>query len=183
MLVWGGTLLMAATLFACGGQQAQPEKSTAPEVSAAKLTKKYTNVLCYAFKSTPQIAKDYPNAVNDLQHSTINALKAKNRFRTVGLLKLDQKTSGKTLLVKADVTDLRIVSGAARMWGGVFAGSSGIEVKLQLIDGGTKKVIRQETLNSNNNAWAASYTGGSSDQSLPTDMGQILANYITAIMP
>lgn len=183
MLIWGITILMVATLCACGGQEAQPEKAEAPQASAAKLNKKYTKVLCYAFESTPQIAKDYPNAVNTMQHSTITALQMKNQFSDVGMLKRNQKTSGNTLLVKAKVTDLRIVSSAARMWGGVFAGSSGIELNLELIDGGTKQVVRNEVLNSHNNAWAASYAYGSSDRSLPDDMGKIMANYISAIMP
>jgi hypothetical protein len=183
MLIWGIAFLMVATLYACGGQQSQPEQAAAPEASSAKLPKKYANILSYVFESTPQVAKEYPNAVNTVQQSMTTALQQKNRFKNVGMLKMNQKTKGDTLLVKATVTDLRIVSGAARMWGGVFVGSSGIEVKLTLIDGGTKQQIREEVLNSNNNAWAASYTGGSSDQSLPDDMGKILANYITAIMP
>jgi hypothetical protein len=183
MLVWAIALLMVASLYACGGQQAQPDQAEAPQASAAKLTKKYADVLCYAFETTPEIAKDYPDAISTVQHSTITALQMKNRFNKVALLQPNERAKGDTLLVKANVTDLRIVSGAARMWGGVFAGSSYIEVKVQLIDGGTQQVVRDEVLNSHNNAWAASYAYGSSDRSLPDDMGKIMAEYITAIMP
>lgn len=182
MFIWAITILMVAALTACGGQQAQPEEEAA-QASSAKLDKTYANILCYAFESTPQIAKDYPNAVSTLQASMMTALQMKNQFDTIAMLKKGQSTSGKDLLVKANVNDLRIVSSAARMWGGVFAGSSGIELDLQLIDGATKEVVRQETLNTYNNPWAASYAYGSTDRSLPDDMGKIMANYITAIMP
>jgi len=183
MFVWGTALLMMVSLYACGGQQAQPEEAEAPPPSAAKLSKKYTDVLCYAFETTPEIAKDYPDATSTFQHSLLTALQMKNRYNKVAMLKLNERTKGDTLLVKAKVTDLRIVSGAARMWGGVFAGSSYINVNLQLIDGGTKQVVREELLDSSNNAWAASYAYGSTDRSLPDDMGKIVAEYITAIMP
>ncbi len=183
MLCWAITVAMIAMLSACGGQEAQPEQTEAPQASEAKLSKKYADILCYSFETTPQIAKDYPNAVDTMQHSMMTALQMKNQFNKVAVLKMNQKTSGNSLLVKAKVNDLRIVSSAARMWGGVFAGSSGIEINLQLIDGGTNKVVREEVLNSHNNAWAASYAYGSSDRSLPDDMGKIMANYISAIMP
>jgi len=183
MFVWGTALLMMVSLYACGGQQAQPEENEAPPPSAAKLSKKYAGVLCYQFETTPEIAKDYPDATSTLQHSLITALQMKNRFNKVAMLKLNERTKGDTLLVKAKITDLRIVSGAARMWGGVFAGSSYINVDLQLIDGGTKQVVREEPLSSSNNPWAASYAYGSTDRSLPDDMGKIVAEYITAIMP
>ena len=183
IFVWGTALLMMVSLYACGGQQAQPEEAEAPPPSAAKLSKKYAHVLCYAFETTPEIAKDYPDATSTFQHSLITALQMKNRFNKVAILKLNERTKGDTLLVKAKVTDLRIVSGAARMWGGVFAGSSYINVNLQLIDGGTIQVVREELLDSSNNAWAASYAYGSTDRSLPDDMGKIVAEYITAIMP
>ena len=182
MLIWGITILMVAMLSACGGQEAQPEEE-APQASAAKLSKKYTDILCYAFEATPQIAKDYPNAVETMQHSMITALEMKNLFDRVGMVKRNQKIRKDTLLVKAKVTDLRIVSGMARMWGGVFAGSSGIELTMQLIDGTTGKEVRKEVLNSSVNAWGATYSSGSSDRSLPDDMGKIMANYLTAIMP
>lgn len=183
VLIWGITVLMVATLSACGGQEAQPEQAEAPQASAAKLNKKYTDIFCYAFEATPQIAKDYPNAVETMQKSMIDSLEMKNQYDRVGMLKRNQKLRKDTLLVKAKVTDLRIVSGAARMWGGVFAGSSGIELTMQLIDGTTGKEIRKEVLNSSVNAWGATYSSGSSDRSLPDDMGKIMANYITAIMP
>ncbi len=168
------------SLYACGGQQAQPEEQ-AKEIP--KLQKKYTKLLVYPFTTTPEIQKDYPDATTEIMSSMITALQMKGVFQSVGVAKNNQKTYSNTLILRADITDLRVVSGAARFWGGVFAGSSGVDVSLTMIEGGTKKQLRQEAMNSSNNAWGAAYSGGSSDQSLLSDMGKIMAGYVTSSLP
>lgn len=175
-------LLITCSIIACGGQQAQPE-SESGSAKVAPLAKAYQNILCHKFESTPEIQKDYPTAVSELQHSAIAALQMNNTFNKVEMAKPGQTVDQNTLLVKANITYMRIVSGAARFWGGAFAGSSGVELELQLIDGATNEVVRKEKLDSHNNAWGAAYSGGSTDKSLASDMGKILAGYITASMP
>lgn len=179
-----GSVLLLIALTACAGRQTQPETAAAQEATAPEvvpLAKSYSKVLFYSFSSTPDIAKDYPSAAADVQHSAMTALSMKNKFKQVGVAK--GKTDARSLLLKVKVTELRIVSSAARIWGGVFAGSSNVNLDVQLIDGATGKTVRQEQLSSANNAWAASYSGGSTDQSLLGDMGKILADYIVAVNP
>lgn len=185
----GLTLLLIA-LTACSGRQAKPEKAATPEKTpaqatttpkVAKLHKRYSKVLFYSFSSTPEIAKDYPSAATDVQHSAMAALSMKHKFRRVGMTR--GRTDSHSLLVKVKVIELRIVSSTARMWGGIFAGSSEVILEVQLIDGATRKTVRQEKLSSANNAWAAAYSGGSTDKSLLSDMGKILADYIVAANP
>ncbi|KJS29690.1 MAG: hypothetical protein VR64_19395 [Desulfatitalea sp. BRH_c12] len=176
--------LLAIALNACAGQQANSETDTAEEKAAApvavKLPKSYTKLMCYAFSSTPEIAKDYPAAAGDVQHSMMTALSMKNSFSEIGMAKAG-KADAKALLLKATVTEMRIVSSAARIWGGVFAGSSNVALDLELIDGATGKVVRQEKLSTANNAWGATYSGGSTDHSMLNDMGKIVADYIAAV--
>lgn len=172
--------VLMISLYACGGQEAQPEQ---PVVKITKLSKKYTKVVIYPFTTTAEIAKDYPDATTELMSSMMTSLQMKGAFQSVKVANKDQKLDRNTLALKADITNLRIVSGAARFFGGVFAGSSGVDVKLTMIDGKTKKVLRDEPMNSSNNAWAASYSSGSTDKSLISDMGNILAGYIMACMP
>jgi Domain of unknown function (DUF4410) len=189
----GSTLLMIA-LTACAGRHAKTETTAAPEKAPAsekapaqatttptvvKLPKRYSKVLFYSFSSTPEIAKDYPSAAADVQHSAMAALSMKHKFRRVGMA--HHKTDSHSLLVKVKVIELRIVSSTARIWAGFFAGSSDVTLDVQLIDGASRKAVRQEKLSSANNAWAAAYSGGSTDQSLLSDMGKILADYITAV--
>jgi len=165
------------SLYGCSGQQAQPEQAP---VKVSKLDKKYTRILVYPFTTTDQIQKDYPDAASEMMSSMMTALQMKGEFKSVNVAKKGQRTDGNTLILKADITSMRIVSKAARFWGGAFAGSSGVELNLKMIDGGTGKVVREKPLSSSNNAWGAAYTYGSSDSSLPNDMGKIIAGYVEA---
>ena len=110
-------------------------------------------------------------------------LENKKTFASVAREKASMKYQPGTLMVKANVSDIRIVHGAARFWGGAFAGSSFMNIDLKLVDAATGKVVREKHIDSSNNAWAASWTGGSSDRSLPADMGKIIAEYVCSIMP
>lgn len=176
-----GFLLVLFLLVSCGGKQGQPEEQAAAPVQ--KLDKKYDTLLFAPFTATPAIAKDYPAAAAELQHSAMTALQLGNDFKKVGTIADDAPAGGKTLLIKANIIDMRIVSGAARFWGGAMAGSSGVEFDLQLVDRATDKVVREEKLSSWNNPFGAAWTGGSTDNSLMADMGKITAQYLIDAMP
>ncbi len=182
-------LLVAFPLVSCVGTQksqtSQPEpvEQTEQTVSVKKLDKKYDTLLFSAFTIQPEFAKDYPEAAQTLQKSMLTALQEEKMFKKVAATPENTSTKGNTLLITADITNMRIVSDSARIWGGGFAGSSGIELDLKLIDAVTGKVVRSEKMSSWNNAWAASWSFGSSDHSLLNDMGKILARYVVDSMP
>jgi hypothetical protein len=133
------------------------------------------------FTAKPEIAKDYPQAAKDIQRGMMASLQMEDRFKKVITASEGQSVTGDTLLVKADITEMRIVPTAARIWGGPMAGSSGVELTLQLIDSETQKTVREEKLSSWNNAWGASWSG--SDNTLLSDMGKIVAQYVVDSMP
>ena len=175
-------LFILLSLVSCVGKQtAQTEQAPAPTV--AKLEKNYDNLYFLPFTAKPEVSKDYPQAANELQRSMVTTLQRGKSFKKVSTGTSKQSSDAKTLVVKANIIEMRIVSGSARMWGGAFAGSSGIEFDLQLIDGASGKVVRKEHMSSWNNAFAASWSGGSSDNSLLDDMGKITAQYIIDSMP
>ncbi len=160
------------------GQTTQTEQA-APVVK--KLDKFYDNLMFSTFTAKSEIAKDYPQAAKEIQHTMMASLQMEDRFKKVVTASEGQPPTGETLIIKADVTDLRIVSTSARIWGGPMAGSSGIELNLQLIDSATQKVIREEKISSWNNAWGASWSG--SDNTLLADMGKLTAQYVIDAMP
>lgn len=176
MLLW-----VTLSMIACGGQQSKPDSAKAPET--VPLAKAYRNILCYKVECTPEIKEGYPEAAAELQQSTIAALQMKKMFDKIEMAKPGQAAGDDTLLVKVDMTYLRIVSRAARQWAGLFVGSSGVELNIQLIDAATNTVVREEKMNTRNSVWAATYTFGSTDNSLVSDMGKILAEYVAASMP
>jgi len=85
------------------------------------------------------------------------------------------------LLVQSKITDMRIVGGVARILVGAWAGNSYMNIDVKLIEAATHEIVREKTISSANNAWAAAWTSGSSDRSLPTDMGKIIALYVNSI--
>ena len=187
--------VLAFFLFAfvaCGGGSAvksEPAASKEPAVASseagskeAPLGKKYDNIIFQKFEYDPQIEVDYPGAVAECEKSALESVIDKKVFASAARETPNAKHTG-ALLVKAKVTNLRIVSAGARMWGGAFAGSSEMSLQMKLIDASTGAVVREKVLSTNNNPWAASWTGGSSDRSLPTDLGKMVAEYLASIQP
>jgi len=190
------TLFLLFVFSACGGGKAVKSDTAAPvdtpaassaaaPAAASKevpLGKKYDRIVFQKFEFDPKIEADYPGAVADCEKSALEATIAKKSFASAEKEATGAKYAG-ALLVKARVTNLRIVSTAARMWGGVFAGSSDMSLQMKLIDASTGAVVREKELSTNNNPWAAAWTWGSSDKSLPSDLGKMVAEYLGTIQP
>ena len=186
------SLMLLVLMTSCAGKEVKSEPQAGsevkPDAKAAKdmdppLAKPYRVIVVADFETSAEIAKDYPNATQECQANTISGLKEKKFYQAVESGKAAMARRDGTLLVKAKVTGMRIVSGHARMWGGAFTGSSFMEVDLVLIDAATNTVVREKKLSSANNPWAAAWVGGASDQSLPADTGKMLAEYVHSVMP
>lgn len=173
--------LLLCFVAACAGQKTQTETPEAAP-KEAPLAKKYANIVVLDIKSTPEIETDYPEAAEECRTNIITALMMKNTFKSVSPGKKSKYEPG-TLLVKPEITEMRIVSTGARIWGGAFAGSSYMNIAISLIDADTNKVVRNKDLNSSNNAWGAAWSSGSTDRSLPSDMGKMIAAYVDAVVP
>ncbi len=181
-------LSMLFLIVACGGGQqakpdAKPEAQAEPQKPDPPLAAKYQNIVVRDLSATPEIKKDYPEALNECQSALIGELANQKKFKSVALAAPGKKCPPKTLVVQTRVSEIHIVHGAARFWAGAFAGSSYMNLDLKLMDAATGKVVREKEISSANNAWAAAWVGGSSDRTLPSDMGKIVAGYIGSIMP
>ncbi|WP_161630007.1 DUF4410 domain-containing protein [Desulfogranum mediterraneum] len=148
----------------------------------APLTTPFDNIIIGKFTSNRQIQTDYPKAARDCEQQIVKQLSANKGYKHITATN-SKKFAGKTAVVDLNIVDMRIASGAARMWGGAFAGSSFMEVTVKVRKAGSKKVIHQQLLSTSNNAWAAAYSGGSSDQSLPSDFGILIGEYLAKIIP
>jgi hypothetical protein len=198
------TVVFLLSLFACAGpskQQTQTSKEQPGTESKvvqgvekiqlesmdnipkmAPLKAAYDNIILRSFECSTQIKKDYPHAAIFCKESIISQLKSKKTYRHV-TDDTNKKFSGKSILADMKIVDMRITSGAARMWGGAFAGNSFMDVLLELRDADTKKVVHQKVLSTSNNAFGAAWSGGSSDRSLPSDLGTLIGEYIFRIVP
>lgn len=178
-------ILFLALFNACGGQQSHGEESGVQKedlpIDIPKLEKRYHKILCYNFDTTPKIKSEYSKEIDDMQNSMMASLKRKSEFETVGLIDSGREIDNDTLIIKADVTFMRIVGFWKRgydLWD-----RSWIDVNLKFIDGKTKKLLREKKVTSANNPIGAYFAWGKTDKSLPGDMGKILAEYIALSMP
>jgi len=185
-------LMLLVVMTSCAGKEVKSEPQAGsevkPDAKAAKdqdppLAKPYRVIVVAEFETSAEIVKDYPDATRECQANTVLGLQDKKFYKTVESGKAAMARRDGTLLVKAKVTGMRIVSGHARMWGGAFTGSSFMEVDLTLVDAATNTVVREKKLSSANNPWAAAWVGGASDRSLPADMGKVLAEYVHSVIP
>lgn len=162
---------------------AEVKSATLESVRQAKpLNASFNNVLFEELKTTDLIKKDYSEALNEFEKSVVSNLKGKNAFARVERA-TGATPSGKSLRVGVKIPDMRLASFGARFWGGALAGNSFMNVELELVDAASGKTLRTETLSTSNNAWGAAYAFGSSDRSLPADMGQIVAEYLYTVVP
>jgi hypothetical protein len=151
-------------------------------VTGAPLAAKYDNIIIGKFESSAQIQTDYPKAAQDCEQQMVKQLKSKKSYTNVTDDRA-KKFSGKTAVVDLKIVDMRITSSSARFWGGAFVGSSFMNVMLEVRNAGSDEVVHQKLLSTSNNAWAAAYSGGSSDQNLPADFGVLVGEYLSKIIP
>jgi hypothetical protein len=181
----GLILMLVAVLAACGGQsqgtQSETPASAEPFANDAPLDTAYTSIVVAPFGASDEVKESYPEALDESHSALMAALIKQERFQQVGKA-LNGSPDG-CLIVQTEVPEMRIVSGAARFWGGAFAGSSNMVMNVKLVDAKTQSVVREKRLESGNNAFAAAWTYGSSDRSLPTDMGNIVATYLAKVVP
>jgi hypothetical protein len=175
----------AAAFSACGGSRAdnvKAEENVAAEEKINPLAHRYSKLVFQGFTADSQISTDYPTALSECESAAMAAVISKNLFGAVEKKK-DGVKYNDALLVKGSIVDMRIVSGAARFWAGAMAGTSDMRVQLTFTDAATGTVVREKLLSSANNPWGAAWTYGSSDRSLPADMGRIIGEYIAALTP
>lgn len=153
------------------------EMPTVDKVSAG-----YKSLVVENVKSSEQVRTDYPTAVNDCKIHVLKQLNEKKNYLSV-TGDSAKKLKGKNVNISLEILDMRITSSTARMFGGAFAGSSFMDVLIIFTDAASGKVIHKKILSTSNNAWAASWSGGSSDHSLPSDFGTLIGEYIYTVVP
>ena len=179
LLLFTGLFLLLA-FSACGGGSAVKSDEGLPKET--QLEKKYNKIVFKKFQVDPKIEADYPGVVAECENTAITAIKSKNIFDLVESENAGTKYTD-ALIVKTRITNLRIVSGSARFWFGAAAGGSDMSLLMELIDASTGNVVREKALSTGNNPFAAVMTGGGTDRSLSSDLGKIIAEYLSLIQP
>ena len=147
-----------------------------------KVAAGYKTLLIGNIESSEQVKIDYPTAAEDCKTHILKQLNEKKNYLSV-TGDITEKSKAKSVKISLEILDMRVTSSTARMFGGAFVGSSFMDVLITFTDATNAKIIHKKVLSTSNNAWAASYSGGSSDQSLPSDFGMLIGEYIYTVVP
>ncbi len=166
-------VMVLLTLAACAVQT--PVQTVSPQTAAAN--RQYQNVVFRTFTAAPEVPSP-DGAMQDCMRSAMDHLQLKNVYKRVE----KQATASypePTLFVDLRLTDLRLVSGAARFWGGVLSGRSHMKVLVKLTDAQGAVVAEQELFGAPN-AYGSAYSLGGSDRELPKNMGILVGDFVLA---
>ena len=152
-----------------------PIETVSPEAVAAN--RQYENIVFRPFTAAPEVpSPDGP--MLDCTQSAMGHLQSKSVYKRVE----KQATASypePTLFVDLRLVDLRLVSGAARFWGGALSGRSHMKVMVKLTDVQGRVVAEQELFGAPN-AYGSAYSFGSSDRELPKNMGILVGDFVLA---
>ena len=114
-----------------------------------KTDMKYKNVVItrITISNNPEIDKDDnpKEFTSTTEAAVLSILEDANLFDSVTLGKAPEKAKS-TLIVKADLIEFRKVSTVKRMFLGLMAGHSNMELKTTLIDAASGKIISESTV-------------------------------------
>ena len=150
--------------------------------SDKQLEDTYNKIIVHRFEIENLLEKNYPDAAAACENSTMDEL------LKIGSIPIIEKARSKsiredhTLIVKARVTALRIIHNPKQVSGKASARNSEMTVNLQLIDAATGRVLREKSLSSTHHASAATEENGSFHYTLSTDLGVMIARFITSVV-
>lgn len=141
----------------------------------------YSALTINTFEVKDELKGDYKDHINQFQGALISDLRDQKAFQKV----LDGENSKRaaTAKVTGKIMDMKVVGSAARMWGGAWAGSSYMIVYVKITDMESGKAINEKILETHNNPMGAAWSAGSSDNSMPMDMGKIVSAYLCTVVP
>jgi hypothetical protein len=84
----------------------------------------------------------------------------------------------RTLKIEPEIVYIRFITGGKRFFGGAFAGSSGVLLKMKLSDAATGEVIAEPQIYQRANAFSAAYTFGAMDKHMMIRASAMVADYL-----
>lgn len=156
------------------------ETETRPISNLTKADMKYSKIYVDDFTIAAKgVAEEQPKPYLAKTHRMlISQLGSSGLFEVVKTpVPADLKEQG-ALIVRGELTALRVVGGGARFWLGVFAGKSDECVKVKLVDAASGKVVAESDVRQNTSAWGSAWTGAQLDKEMPSWVGERIAEFV-----
>jgi hypothetical protein len=174
------SLIFLISTISCGGSRSARTSEGSTARKYIPLENSYHKIIIQKFEIDPNLEKDYPEITAACESTAINELLRKSSIPKIVKVNSSASSEPGAIILKTRVSTLRIVSSSGR--GDASTGSSEMAVDLKLIDAASGQIVRENNISTANNAYAASRTGGSSDRSLPYDLGKMIAEYIADVV-
>ena len=142
------------------------------------LEKVYKKIIIQKFEIDQDLEKDLPDAAVTCESTVINELLKKDVTSKIEKSRLSTSREAGALIVKARITILKLASSSARGLSGTHVGNSEMAAEIKLTDAQTGRTLRKKNLSTSNNPYTSSATGTSSDRTMPSDLGKMIAEYI-----
>jgi hypothetical protein len=91
-----------------------------------------------------------------------------------------EKKSGKTLVIKPVIKEIKFIGGAARFWAGAMAGSSAVLMEVTYLEKETGNVLAKVEFYDQASAYAGAWNMGVSDNLMLNHIVTQIVNYSTA---
>jgi len=85
--------------------------------------------------------------------------------------------AGHKLAIEPVCVDAKLVTGAARFWGGALAGSSAVVMRVRYVDLTTGKKVAEPVFYQRASAMGAAWSFGATDRSMPDRMVELITDY------
>ncbi|HEX9204410.1 MAG TPA: DUF4410 domain-containing protein [Candidatus Deferrimicrobiaceae bacterium] len=174
---FGGLILSLAFLSGISGCAVRTEVQKV-DVGSLKGSLRFENVF---FKEFTKSATAEPpgGTLAVCQESGIAYLREKGVFRQVDRYREGIGTAS-TALVEAELLEIRIVSSAARFWGGALAGRSHMKMDVRIVDAASGEILARQELMGAPDAMGSAWSFGTTDQKLPAAMGGLIGDFVLA---
>jgi len=175
------TLGLALSLLAAACAE-QPRVDPASRVD--RLTRsdmRYAAVRVEPFTLSPKGVKEKdPEAyLRKAQETCVRVLNRSGLFDLVTEGPAEE-ASDPTLVVRAEVTGLKIVTAGQEQWLGTFAGRSEMKARVTIQDARSGKVLRSVLVQQDAETAAGPWSFGATDRSLPAEVGTRIAEVAAA---
>ncbi len=167
---------------ACGKSKTVKLDEEATWKKDALLEKVYKKIIIQRFEIDQDLEKDLPDAAVTCESTVMNELLKKDVTSKIEKSRLSTSREAGALIVKARITILKLASSSARGLGGAYVGNSEMAADIKLIDAETRRTLRKKNLSTANNTYASSSTTVSSDRTMPSDLGKMIAEYIAEVV-
>lgn len=172
-------LVLSLLVAACAQKQ-----QVDPAARVDKLTRdelRYQAIRVEPFTISPKGVKEKdPEAYLRKAHETcLRVLTRSGLFDTVSA-EAGGEPSDATLVVRGELTALRVVTSGQEQWMGVLAGRSVMKVRVTLADAQTGKVLRSVLVEQDGDTAGGPWSFGATDRSLPAEVGTRIAEVAAA---